>query len=76
MAKIIVTADHTTHGAPAVLLEESVHAVHLSTAHAAAQLLERLNWALRDAEELEGRRAARPMGSRAHGRSHRAPQAA
>jgi hypothetical protein len=53
MAKIIVTADRPERDAPAVLLEESVHSVHLSTEHAAGQLIERLSWALRDAEELE-----------------------
>jgi hypothetical protein len=52
MAKIIVKADDPTGEAP-VLLEESVSAVHLSTGHAAGQLIERLNWALSDAEELE-----------------------
>ncbi|HWF32478.1 MAG TPA: hypothetical protein VG188_07980 [Solirubrobacteraceae bacterium] len=51
MAKIIVKADEPT--GEAVLLEESVSAVHLSTGHAADQLIERLNWALGDAEELE-----------------------
>ncbi len=51
MAKIIVKADDPT--GDAVLLEESVSAVHLSTGHAAGQLIERLNWALSDAEELE-----------------------
>jgi hypothetical protein len=35
MAKITVTADDTEQGAPAVLLEESVSAVHLSTDDAA-----------------------------------------
>jgi hypothetical protein len=60
MAKIIVTAEDkdTLEGSPAVLLEESVYAVHLSTGHAAMQLVERLNWALRDAEELERVQAA------------------
>lgn len=52
MAKIIVKADDPAGTAP-VLLEESVSAVHLSTGHAAKQLIERLNWALSDAEELE-----------------------
>jgi hypothetical protein len=52
MAKIIVKADDPTGEAP-VLLEESVSSVHLSTGHAANQLIERLNWALGDAEELE-----------------------
>jgi hypothetical protein len=53
MAKIIVTADHGVQGAPPVLLEESVYSVHLSTGHAAKQLIERLGWALSDAEDLE-----------------------
>jgi hypothetical protein len=53
MAKIIVTADEQSSNGPAVLLEESVYSVHLSTGHAANQLIERLGWALRDAEELE-----------------------
>ena len=52
MAKIIVKADDQTGEAP-VLLEESVCSVHLSTGHAANQLIERLSWALSDAEELE-----------------------
>jgi hypothetical protein len=59
MAKIIVQADDPTGHAP-VLLEESVSPVHLSTGHAANQLIERLNWALTDAEELER------VGSLAH----------
>jgi hypothetical protein len=52
MAKIIIKADRSSGEAP-VLLEESVSSVHLSTGHAANQLIERLNWALSDAEELE-----------------------
>ena len=36
-----------------MLLEESVQPVHLSSDHAARQLIERLAWALGDAEELE-----------------------
>jgi hypothetical protein len=59
MAKIIVTADHAERQTPAVLLEESVYSIHLSTPHAAGQLVERLGWALRDAEELE-REQTRP----------------
>jgi hypothetical protein len=58
MAKIIVMADDTPQGPPPVLLEESVYSVHLSTGHAAGQLIERLGWALRDAEELEQVHAA------------------
>jgi hypothetical protein len=56
MARIIVTADRDIQGAPPVLLDESVYSVHLSTGHAAMQLIERLGWALSDAEEVERRR--------------------
>jgi hypothetical protein len=54
MARIIVTTDPKAQSAePPVLFEESVYSVHLSTDHAARQLIERLSWALGDAEELE-----------------------
>jgi len=54
MARIIVTADHSGPVGPApVLLDESVYSVHLSTGHAAMQLIERLGWALNDAEEVQ-----------------------
>jgi hypothetical protein len=56
MPRIIVTADpisSQSSDAP-VLLSESVHSVHLSTEHAAAQLIERLAWAVSDAEDAEG----------------------
>jgi hypothetical protein len=56
MARIIVTADRDIKGAPPVLLDESVYSVHLSTGHAAMQLIERLGWALSDAEEVERKR--------------------
>lgn len=36
-----------------MLLEERVHSVHLSSGHAAAQLVERLAWAVSDAEHAE-----------------------
>ncbi len=62
MAKIIVMADDTPQGPPPVLLEESVYSVHLSTGHAAGQLIERLGWALRDAEELEQLHGAPRLG--------------
>ncbi len=56
MPRIIVTTDPDSPeltGQTAVLLEEHVHSVHLSTAHAAAQLVERLAWAVGDAEHAE-----------------------
>jgi hypothetical protein len=54
-----------------VLLEESVYSVHLSTDHAALQLIERLGWALNDAEELERAAPARQTPTRAHDRGAR-----
>jgi hypothetical protein len=54
MPRIIVTTDpHRCAGAPPILLDEDVRSVHLSTDHAAAQLVERLTWAIRDAEITE-----------------------
>ena len=60
MPRIIVTTDtissELTDDTP-VLLDEHVHSVHLSTGHAAAQLVERLAWAISDAENAEGARS-------------------
>jgi hypothetical protein len=67
MPRIIVTTDPSqlSDEAP-VLLDESVHSVHLSTGHAAAQLVERLAWAISDAEDAERRppRRSRPVRRR------------
>jgi hypothetical protein len=71
MPRIIVTTDPTqlSDDSP-VLLEESVHSVHLSTDHAAAQLIERLAWAIGDAEVAE-RRGAMRAGARSTRRAQR-----
>jgi hypothetical protein len=54
MARIIVTAGRSAPQDEAlVLLEESVQSIHLRSDHAARQLIERLTWALDDAEALE-----------------------
>jgi hypothetical protein len=58
MARIIVTTDPTTHyAAPVlaapVLLDESVYSIHLDNDHNAAQLIERLGWAISDAENRQ-----------------------
>jgi hypothetical protein len=57
MARIIVTPDQTGQQDAPVLLDESVYSVHLSTDHAARALIERLVWALDDAEVLERARS-------------------
>src|SRR5437899_5067265 len=54
MPRVIVTTDPSElPGQAPVLLDERVHSVHLSSGHAAAQLIERLAWAISDAEEAE-----------------------
>jgi hypothetical protein len=66
MARIIVAADpEAARGRPQpgdsgpVLLDERVSSIHLSDGHAAEQLIERLAWAVTDAEETErGRQMA------------------
>ena len=58
MPRILVTTDPppTRPTDAPVLLDEHVHSVHLSTDHAAAQLVEQLAWAISDAEEAESDR--------------------
>jgi len=53
MARIIVTTDPTTGHAAPVLLDESVYSIHLDNDHNAAQLIERLGWAITDAETIQ-----------------------
>ena len=53
MARIIVTTDPTTDQAAPVLLDESVYSLHLDNDHNAAQLIERLGWAISDAEKTQ-----------------------
>jgi hypothetical protein len=58
MPRIIVTAEPSEPGDDVpVLLDERVDSVHLSSDLAAAQLIERIAWAVRDAEH--GERAGR-----------------
>jgi hypothetical protein len=61
MARIIVTADPAAERTPqggSVLLDERVSSIHLADGHAAEQLIERLAWAVTDAEENERNRVA------------------
>ena len=70
MPRIIVTTDPVSSGLTdetPVLLDEHVHSVHLSTGHAAAQLVGRLAWAISDAEHAEDAQGAR-SGRRARQR--------
>jgi hypothetical protein len=62
MPRIIVTTDSSQQiDDGSALLDERVQSVHISTDHAAAQLVERLAWAIKDAESAEqGRRTGAP----------------
>ena len=60
MPRIIVTADPaeardgwTRREQASVLLDERVDSIHLCDDHAAEQLIQRLAWAVTDAEEAE-----------------------
>jgi hypothetical protein len=67
MARIIVLAEPANRvrrsavaGEQPVLLDERVDSVHLCDDHAAEQLIERLAWAVSDAEEVQATAAAWP----------------
>jgi hypothetical protein len=63
MPRVIVTTDSSPLSADAsVLLDEHVQSVHLSTDHAAAQFVERVAWAISDAEDADGTQSARRAG--------------
>jgi hypothetical protein len=58
MPRIIVTTDPSPLPADALVwLDEQVQSVHLSTDHAAAQFIERVAWAISDAEDAGGEQA-------------------
>jgi hypothetical protein len=56
MPRVIVTTDQVSSQLTdtPVLLSESVNSLHLNDEHAAAQLIQRLAWAIGDAEDVEG----------------------
>ena len=51
---IVTTASAPVEQDTSILLDERVETVHLSTDHGAAQLVERIAWAISDAEDAEG----------------------
>jgi hypothetical protein len=53
MPRIIVTTDPLEQSDAPVLLDERVDSLHLSDEHAAEQLIERLAWAVNDAEATQ-----------------------
>jgi hypothetical protein len=50
---IIVLSDQTANQDSAVVLSENVQPEHMASDHHAAQLLERVGWAVSDAKEAE-----------------------
>ncbi len=64
MARIIVTTEPIGRLDPMplegpLLLDESICSVHLDTEHAAAQFIQRIAWAVIDAENAEGAQSDR-----------------
>lgn len=56
MPTIIVMSASTTNHDSKILLQEDVEPVHLADGHHAAQLMERVGWAVTDAKSAEGTR--------------------
>ena len=53
MARIIVMPDAADGDPAPILFDEQVSAIHVDNKHSAHQLIERLAWAIHDAEEIE-----------------------
>ena len=53
MPEIIVTADRRSDGEGAVMLRERINPSDFESPHLAAQLVERLGWAVEDAQAAE-----------------------
>jgi hypothetical protein len=54
MPRVLVTTQRDERPSGSVLLDESVVPAHLEDDHAAAQLIERIAWAVSDAADVEG----------------------
>ncbi len=50
---IVITEDRKPGDEESVLLNEQVHSIHLDTEHSAGQFIQRLGWAISDAEDAE-----------------------
>jgi hypothetical protein len=53
MPRIIIVAEDTDGRSQQVVMEERVVAAHFDSDHSTSQLIERLGWAIVDAENLE-----------------------
>jgi hypothetical protein len=59
MARILITTEASDGREPAVLLEERVLPTHLESEHFSAQLVERVGWAVADAQACDDGAPAR-----------------
>jgi hypothetical protein len=59
MARILITTEPGDGSEPAVLLEERVLPTHMESGHFSAQLVERVGWAVADAQAHEDGAPAR-----------------
>ena len=59
MPRVMVIANQTSRFIGPILLDERVESLHLSDDHSTAQLMERLGWAIADAEDAERTRHGR-----------------
>jgi hypothetical protein len=59
MPQIIVTADRDTEAQDVVLMQERVNVADFESDHFAALLVERLGWAVSDADTVERENPAR-----------------
>ncbi len=64
MPQILVVTDSQTEDASAIVYRERISSADLESAHFSGQLVERVGWAVRDANELE-HRIVEPSPSRA-----------
>lgn len=74
MPRIVVTTE-PRGGSPeaAVLLDERIVTTDLASGHFAAQLIERIGWALLDADGNEPEPSTQPLSRRRHWAGRRAP---
>jgi len=75
MPQILVVADSQADPSSAVVYRERISSADLESAHFSGQLVERVGWAVRDANELE-RGAVEPSPSRTLALASRAARAA
>ena len=67
MPRIIVMSEPDAEPEGAIILDESVTSADLRSGHHSAQLIERVGWAVHDADDMEradgeaGRSATRPL---------------